>query len=56
VKDNSIKEWLARVAVECGAPLSMEAAGLLVKNENTRRLIVEYAQVWAKRLDLRRRA
>ena len=46
---NPVKEWLARVAAECGTPLDMEAAGLLVKNENSRRLIINYAQLWARR-------
>ena len=55
-QSNPIKEWLARVAVECGNPLEMEVQARFVKNDNTRKLIVEYATLWARKLELRKRA
>lgn len=55
-RSNSIAEWLARVAKECGSPAQMEIQGLLLKNANSQRLIIEYAKLWAKKLDERRRA
>lgn len=55
-RSNSITEWLARVAAECGSPAKMEEQARLLKNANSRRLITEYAQLWSKKLDERRRA
>lgn len=53
---NPIKEWLARVAAECGDPDAMIEQAKSLKNENTRRLIIEYAQYWKRKLALRRPA
>ena len=49
MKPNPIKEWLMRVATECGSPGAMMEAALAIKNENTRRLVVEYAKLWQRR-------
>ena len=53
---NPIKEWLARVAAECGNPLEMLLQAGALKNENTRRLVATYAEIWQRKLDLKRPA
>lgn len=50
---NPIKEWLARVATECGNPLDMLEQASHVRNANTRKLIVDYAQLWQRKIELR---
>ena len=47
---NPIQEWLARVAAECGNPDKMETWGLMMQNENTKRLIVDYACLWRSKV------
>lgn len=51
---NPIKEWLARVAAECGTPSAMlDVVSLLCPgNNNSRRLIVNYAKHWERQLRL----
>ena len=49
---NPIKEWLARVADECGSPASMLMWASNVRNENTRKLIAEYALLWQRKFSL----
>jgi hypothetical protein len=53
---NPIKEWLALVAAECGSPFAMRVAAGNVRNENTRKLIVDYADHWHRQINLRRPA
>lgn len=48
--ENPIQEWLARVAIECGNPDKMETWGIMMQNDNTKRLIVGYALAWRTRL------
>jgi len=55
-RHNPITEWLARVAVECGSPLQMEIDARFIKNENTRLLVIRYAQLWSRRLGESKRA
>ncbi len=47
---NPVKTWLARVAAECGAPsVMLEAVNSLCPgNNNTRRLITDYAKQWER--------
>ncbi len=53
---NPIREWLARVAAETGSPVAMLMWASHVKNENSRKLIVSYAEMWLSRLNTMRRA
>lgn len=55
-KENPIKAWLARVAVECGAPQWMIMEANRQKNANTRSLLIEYAIMWQRKINLKRRA
>ena len=43
---NPVQEWLKRVAEETGDPDRMETWGLMMQNDNTKRLIVAYAKEW----------
>lgn len=45
---NPVREWLVRVAVECGSPANMLRAAAAVHNENTRRLLVAHAELWKR--------
>lgn len=47
---NPIKEWLVRVATECGSPERMLECAASVKNENTRKLITDRAQLWQREI------
>lgn len=47
---NPVREWLCRVAQECGDPDKMETWGFMMQNDNTKRLIVEYAAQWRESL------
>jgi len=49
---NPIKEWLARVATECGTPREMYAQGQQLKIDNSRRLVTQYAKMWQRRLEV----
>ncbi len=53
MRANPIKEWIARVADECGSPAEMLNRSEHIKNSNTRKLIVDYARLWQRKIDLR---
>lgn len=53
---NPVQAWLKRVAVECGSPFKMEVEAHFVRNENARKLIVNYAIAWARKRELQNRA
>ncbi len=52
MKINPIKAWLVRVTTECGSPENMLKQAESIKNENTRRLIIERAQLWKREIKL----
>lgn len=52
MRKNTIKEWLERVALECGTWSAMKESGQRVANPNTRKLIVDYAEHWSRRVRL----
>jgi len=51
-RSNPIQEWLARVAKECGTPEKMETWGLMMQNDNTKRLMVGFAREWRSRISV----
>lgn len=45
---NPVREWLLRVAKECGSPDKMETWACCMRSENTKQLMMEYAKLWRR--------